>query len=299
MDYSAKQIGALLAEIYSPNSIPAIPQEDIASGIANVELTDEERDAAIYAAKHEKYWRLQKERKEQIKKSVYTMMTTPWSVAQQLEFLYYRAQKLDIPKNVLDAVIAQNKEAVETLCLYFTNNPEFEQRGADYKLTKGIYLHGPMGTGKTMLMTLLMQNQKLCYLPIPAQDVVNLYRQDGNVCIQNMVQNETPMPSYATMYQSQYGRWFDDLGSEELEVSLYGNRVAVMTEVLLGRYQQRRKYASQDNRKYMTGMEYTHVTSNYGRDRILEKYGSRVDDRFNDMFNVITLQGSSLRGASL
>jgi DNA replication protein DnaC len=93
-----------------------------------------------------------------------------------------------------------------------------------------------------------------------------------------------PLGDYRTFNQKRAGYCFDDLGTEETK-SHFGNKINVMAEIILNRY---------DNKTAM-GWEFTHVTTNLSADEIEQYYGSRVRSRFREMFNAITLNGNDRR----
>lgn len=73
---------------------------------------------------------------------------------------------------------------------------------------------------------------------------------------------------------------FDDLGMEP-EMGNYGDKLNIMTEVLLRRYETRAKN--------------TILTTNLTLEQIEAGYGKRVADRMKEMFNQVALPGGSLR----
>jgi len=77
---------------------------------------------------------------------------------------------------------------------------------------------------------------------------------------------------------------FDDLGLEEINANLYGNKMSVMIDVMLDRYSMFKSH----------GM-ITHSISNLSIENISKLYGDRALDRFREMFNHIVITGKSLR----
>jgi DNA replication protein DnaC len=77
----------------------------------------------------------------------------------------------------------------------------------------------------------------------------------------------------------------DDLGTEDLPLMKYGTATNLMADVL--------------DRRYYTGFlrhgVRTIVTSNLTDAQLRDRYGLRIDDRMNEMFEFATVEGRSLR----
>lgn len=72
----------------------------------------------------------------------------------------------------------------------------------------------------------------------------------------------------------------EDIGREPNEIMDFGNVINPIADILEFRYQE---------------MLPTFITSNLTPKQLLEKYGKRVVDRFNEMFDVIILRSESYR----
>lgn len=129
---------------------------------------------------------------------------------------------------------------------------------------KGILLLGPVGCGKTSLMTLIKP-----FFPKDHQHIIKPSRE---------VSFEFIAEGYPTILK--YGKspkiyCFDDLGVEK-SLKHFGNDCNSMAEILLSRY---------DNFIY-SGIP-THVTTNLNSDELEKLYGNRVRSRLREMFNLI------------
>jgi DNA replication protein DnaC len=131
-------------------------------------------------------------------------------------------------------------------------------------LNKGILLNGPVGCGKTTLMTLLKQFMylEMNYLIKSTRDISAEYNIDG----------------YSTILK--YGKstkiyCFDDLGVEQ-NVKHFGNECNTIGEILLHRYE---LLQSQNI--------VTHATTNLNANELEKIYGNRVRSRLRSMFNLI------------
>jgi DNA replication protein DnaC len=131
-------------------------------------------------------------------------------------------------------------------------------------LNKGILLNGPVGCGKTSLMTLLKQFMYLDmnYLIKSTRDISAEYNIEG----------------YSTILK--YGKstkiyCLDDLGVEQ-NVKHFGNECNTIAEILLHRYE---LLQSQNI--------VTHATTNLNANELEKIYGNRVRSRLRSMFNLI------------
>jgi DNA replication protein DnaC len=237
-----------------------------------IELTEEEKNEAIEKAlfdlRYSKY-------AEQKSREYYKQVTAPQEVKR------YTAQQLFVflEQDMNFTIDADNRKIVELICLYFTNDPEFEKLG--FSLEKGIMLYGGVGVGKTHLLNLFRNNQKYSYQVVSCQDVEGIYAKNGPDA--NQQTGEQGLRRYFGLVSlqatNQYGQntlgfMFDDLGQEIQNTKYYGTERNVMQEVLSQRYKN----------KLFTS---THVTTNLTAEEIKTAYGARVSDRMREMFNII------------
>jgi DNA replication protein DnaC len=131
-------------------------------------------------------------------------------------------------------------------------------------LTKGILLNGPIGCGKTSLMTLLKQFMYLDmnYLIKSTRDIAAEYNIEG----------------YSTILK--YGKstkfyCLDDIGVEQ-NIKHFGNECNTIAEILLHRYE----LLQAEN-------ILTHATTNLNANELEKIYGNRVRSRLRSMFNLI------------
>ena len=163
----------------------------------------------------------------------------------------------------------QDVSNITKLISYFLNDEiTTEQFGID--LTKGILLSGPVGCGKTTLMTLMKYvtkpNNKF-YIKT-CRDISFEFIKDGYEIIHRY--------SRGNYSQSDYKNYcFDDLGVEK-NLKYFGNECNVMAEIILSRYD-----------LFVSKKIQTHITSNLSASEIEIAYGNRVRSRLRGMLNLI------------
>jgi len=164
-----------------------------------------------------------------------------------------------------------NQALIKKLCLYFAGDPLAEKHGLS--LRKGLLLAGGTGSGKTTIMKAFQSNPHQSFKLINCRTIGYNYSANGFGEIQVYSKTETiPVNLYG---QTDLGICFDDLGTDE-ERKHYGDKINVMTEILLNRYDS-------------VPFHKTHITTNLNADMIEAVYGGRVRSRLREMFNQINL----------
>lgn len=158
----------------------------------------------------------------------------------------------------------ENKELYRQLVNYFFG---FDSK---YDPTKGMLLAGATGSGKTVFIKAIR---------LALQHVGASFRMINCIDVEQSVRFGDGYEGYDS------GRLcFDDLGAEQYETLYMGNRIVVMAEVLQIRYNQ-----WQDHSKK------TFITSNLLPEDIGKRYGTRVQDRLNEMCNLEVFDWGSFR----
>lgn len=172
-------------------------------------------------------------------------------------------------------IFKDDHEIMSKLLMYILKDEE-KARKSNISLKKGILLSGPVGCGKTTLMTILRLFQPIDnrYLMKSCRDVSFEFIQDGYSVILNYSKQ-----SFEKFQPKMY--CFDDLGTEN-SLKYFGNECNVMAEILLSRYDQ-----------FVSKQMITHLTTNLNSSEIESMYGSRVRSRMREMFNLVSFDGNA------
>ena len=131
--------------------------------------------------------------------------------------------------------------------------------------TKGLFLYGPNGTGKTTSM----QPHLKAKWNGSSIDICMLVQKNGR--------------GYLQKY-SMHDMYIDDLGREDTTISSYSDKdIKVMHDLIFIRYQ-----------AFKQGYK-THFSSNLGFGELQERYGIPIVDRIKEMCDIVEFKGESLR----
>ena len=190
-----------------------------------------------------------------------------------VKFFEKRGQEMYGPKF---RIIQEDHEIIYKLVVYFLGH-EGEAKRLGLDLRKGIMLTGPIGCGKTSLMSLmrLVPAKERNFTMKTARDISFEFIHEGYDVI-----NRYSKLSFTGAGPRIY--CFDDLGAEQ-NLKYYGNSCNVMGEILLSRYD---LFNAQ-------GMV-SHLTTNLGASEIERLYGVRIRSRMRAMFNGLHFGAGSL-----
>lgn len=183
-----------------------------------------------------------------------------------------------------------NEHVFHLLCLYFTNNPEFEKydyNGVKYSLSKGIWLQSNVrGSGKTMLLRCFAFNKRSCYGYIHTTELGNLFVREKFEGIDPFMGTTPQHPTLLNFFQTEAGFMYDEMFSEG-EFNGWGTKLYPSKYIINSLY---------DFSRNMKGQMWKfHITSNYDGTDIEKMAGENFRSRMPDMFNLIKLDGPNRR----
>ena len=230
-------------------------------------LTQEEVQEALKAAqkakdaidRKQKYWELVKNGPKK---------PNHITAEEMLEDLVELCEAESIPFVIDEA----NKPVIELLTWYFTDDPRFEEFDPSYSLSKGLYLFGGVGVGKTHMMKLFRCMQKHMFRMVDCTDISAEYKKEGEDGIAKYF-TDHPVQRHNYWNHEKCGFCFDDLGVES-DGRYFGNQVNVMERIIEKRYRHRDSLV-------------THIISNLTVKQVEDRYGVRIRERCREMFNVV------------
>lgn len=235
--------------------------------LSHIELTPEETEEAIYAAKKEKQFRINRaEYAQKLKDDKPALKLNALGMSQ------YAFKKADY----LKVVFKQdefNEKIFENVCRYFVND-----ESGEYDLNKGLLIFGHVGCGKTTLMRIMNENPKSSYRIVHCKIIADNFLKAGNDA--DDVIREYSRPYSNSLHAREFkngdnmGICFEDLGTED-EVTSFGNKRNVLADLILRCY---------DNYQLRGRV---HITTNLTKDAIKQFYGDRVVSRMQEMFNMV------------
>jgi len=242
-----------------------------------------------------KHGALEDQRKKALAQQKANDLRRPWSPNELYEYAKGRATQIvrletGNPSAVFEPVEYQ-KPVITALSLYFSNHPEFEkldaseynQTGFPFSLNKGIWLWGNPGVGKTLMMQMFSRNKRICFQVVQCPKIVFGYVKHGDEHIQPYGKLISETEDALSFYQRNKGICYNDLGVEPVPAKHYGTPINVLETIFLDTYENKVPFW------------HRHVTTNLTAIQLKETYGVRFVDRVKQSFNIIEVNGNSLR----
>lgn len=234
--------------------------------------------------------RLRKAEEEQKRKDRLKSFTEMWSAEKMKEVALQNAKAMGIQQGFDFVLDEYNTDIFHLLCLYFTNNSDFEKHGFEgnnYSLKKGIWLQSPeRGTGKTVLLRSFFINKRSCFGYKHTTELAVTFQKSGYEGIDRYIGLISQPPAPTNFYQDEAGFMYDELFSED-KVNHMGSPVSISSYII------NKLYDFSNNNK--TKKYKFHCTSNVDGEDIERIAGKTYRSRMPDMFNLIKLTGPDRR----
>lgn len=219
------------------------------------------------------------------------MLITPWTYEQMKSKAIEAGKLIGVEKGFDFVIDDENSYAFHLLCLFFTNDPAFEEEGIEtskglvpFSLKKGIWLQSSTrGTGKSVLLQCFRQNKRSCFAYKHTRDLAQLYQSGGYSAIEAYTGPIRQPATVYNFYQEWMGLMFDDLFTEPI-VNYMGSPCNISQHLISTLY---------DVRNVDKSM--FHCTSNCDGQEIEKVAGTNYRSRMSDMFNLIKLEGQDRR----
>ena len=153
---------------------------------------------------------------------------------------------------------------------------KFGARVLEEKATRGLFLRGACGIGKTLGVQILAA----CYgWPVySAKQIQRCFIEEKAADFYEWI-DATDFHGHPRTIV------IDDIGSEDLPIMKYGTPTNVIADVLDRRY----------SKGFLRDGVMTVATCNLDDAALMERYGERINDRLNEMFEFVNVTGRSLR----
>jgi DNA replication protein DnaC len=170
-------------------------------------------------------------------------------------------------------IYPEDQPLIYKLLVYAIEDKEnAREQGLD--VCRGLLTTGPVGCGKTSLLTLASYfcPPEKRYQVKPARELSFEFEKEGFTVI-NRYSKGSFFPGRNGPVPLVY--CFDDLGIEQPQ-KYFGNQYNVMAEILLSRYD-----------LFISKRMLTHATTNLSASELEDRYGNRIRSRMREMFNLV------------
>lgn len=219
-------------------------------------------------------------------------ITEMWSYTQMREKAVELGKVIGIAENFEFVLDKDNEGVFHLLCLYFTNNTEFEKHGIGdikYSLNKGIWLQSSTrGSGKSVMLRCFYINKRCCFGYKHTRELATLFQKKGfegvDIFIGTLPVSRTPL----SFYQNEAGMMYDEMFTGEDKVMHMGSPLFMSEYIINSLYD----FSTSKNKNQKWKF---HCTSNASGEDIEKVSSINYRSRMADMFNLIKLDGPDRR----
>lgn len=216
---------------------------------------------------------------ERIREIFYKGLKQPEeSIIKQIEINWpqHAAGVVNIAKSIQPnfEITEENQFVLKELLLYFSGNKNFNG-----SLNKGLFLVGPVGTGKSLFMNVFKKYTS----EILKANSFRVY-QTSNIIDSVNISGAEYLELFNDNYNNPITCYIDDISSQNEEVKHFGTSYNVIEQLLSIRYYVYSRYK-----------KLTHISTNKYPKEMVKIYDKRIVDRMREMFNIIELKGKSFR----
>lgn len=249
--------------------IAGLQQGDILQKIASIDWNSEiDRENVLRRAnsnKHYDLWQKGQREKEALESALKAAELKEAWTANQFYKLMCWSSKEQYRKTLI--VNEETLPLIKTLCFFLSSDPRFETEFG-YSLNKGLLIRGVSGLGKTHLVKCVSENPLSPISVLSMIEISDEIKQNG-------------------AYEIQPGRkiiYLDDVGTEETPINHFGTKINWFKDFIELYYSKNRPFRN------------LLISTNNSFSELEDKYGFRVRSRIKDMFNVVDVTGTDLRG---
>lgn len=160
------------------------------------------------------------------------------------------------------------KKLITAVCFFISEDERFETEfGFSFK--KGLMIRGVSGLGKTHVVKCIEKNELNPVLILSMIEIAEKIKEEGE---------------YRISLGGNKVIYLDDVGTEEATVNHYGTKINFFKNFIEMVYLKNTTFGK------------LIISTNNSFSEIEERYGFRVRSRMKDMFNIIDVIGSDLRG---
>lgn len=187
----------------------------------------------------------------------------PQKTVEEMLYMFYKSE-VERRKIIFKSdseTISKIEKAAKWLC-------------GDYKV--GLLIYGSVGSGKTTLAKAICNLIGVLYYSSLSSDRRSVYR----ISALDLAKKVLEDPNSYSRLKSEDMLFIDDLGTEPESVKSWGNEFSPVTELIYARYDKQL---------------FTIATSNLADKDFKERYGERIADRMEEMFERIHYNQKSYR----